>query len=276
MARPIKEHANWFKHDADASSDDKLIYIESLFGLTGYAFYFKMLEILTRSNNFEVELSTLKTPIYAKKRGVSVDDFKTIVEALTIPELEIFVLTDDGRLYSEGLKKRLEPLLTKRERDRNRQNDVSGNENPVIASENPVIASERKQSIEEHSIEEHRRAEKSIEEHRKPDAIDASRMPLSNAADALNALRFLLQRYSKPQHKEMSKRKADKLFKESGASHVMTKIEHFNWIMKHRPSLAKEPGAYLAKSIEDHYPAPAGYDDFLKKKESVTAEPDPF
>ena len=55
MTRPRKNNAEYFSHDTDASSDEKIIYLESKFGLAGYAFYFKMLEVLSRSEDFTIE-----------------------------------------------------------------------------------------------------------------------------------------------------------------------------------------------------------------------------
>lgn len=117
MPRPYKENAEYFSHDADASSDEKIIYLESKYGLTGYAFYFKMLEILARSKNFEIELNEVSSAIYAKKIGVGLQEFSAIIQDCVRPEVRAFVLID-GKLYSEGLKKRLKSLIEKRERQR--------------------------------------------------------------------------------------------------------------------------------------------------------------
>jgi hypothetical protein len=115
--RPIKENADYFRHDNDASQDEKLIYLESKFGATGYMFFFKMLEILARSNNFEVELNLISRGVLAKKIGTSIDQFNELIEESTREEVKAFVLKDNI-LYSKGLKKRLNALVKKREYER--------------------------------------------------------------------------------------------------------------------------------------------------------------
>lgn len=173
MPRPYKENAEYFSHDADASSDEKIIYLESKHGFTGYAFYFKMLEILARSKNFEIKLNEVSSAIYAKKIGVSLQEFSAIIQDCVRPEIHAFVLVD-GKLYSEGLKKRLKSLVEKRERQRKsipesteqipiEQNSstittkttgsniiVSGNS--VIDADNPVIISN--QTTKTHIVKE--------------------------------------------------------------------------------------------------------------------------
>lgn len=46
MARPIKDTVLYFSHDADASNGKTVTILESQFGIAGYAFWFKLLEIL--------------------------------------------------------------------------------------------------------------------------------------------------------------------------------------------------------------------------------------
>ncbi|HBR31931.1 MAG TPA: hypothetical protein DD733_07595, partial [Clostridiales bacterium] len=46
MARPIKSGVDYFPHDTDSASRKTLFTLESKFGNDGYAFWFKLLEIL--------------------------------------------------------------------------------------------------------------------------------------------------------------------------------------------------------------------------------------
>ena len=128
MPRPYKENAEYFSHDSDASGDEKILYLESKYGLTGYSFFFKMLEILAHSKNFEIELNEVSSAIYAKKIGVSMQEFSAIIKDCIRPEIRAFSLVN-GKLYSEGLKKRLKNLVDKRHRQRNSfiENDNSKN-----------------------------------------------------------------------------------------------------------------------------------------------------
>lgn len=158
MSRPYKENAEYFSHDADASSDEKIIYLESKYGLTGYSFYFKMLEILARSKNFEIELNEVSSAIYAKKIGISLQEFSAIMQDCIRSEVRAFVLVD-GKLYSEGLKNRLKSLIEKRERQRKfvavPQNDNHSSEPEVIDSDNPVLDNDNSVIVSDQTTKTH-------------------------------------------------------------------------------------------------------------------------
>ena len=49
MGRPRKQTVNYFPHDADASEKKTLYILESKFGNDGYAFWFKLLELLAKN-----------------------------------------------------------------------------------------------------------------------------------------------------------------------------------------------------------------------------------
>jgi len=115
--RNQKNIADWFSHDADASSDEKVVYLESLFGPIGYAVYFKFLECMTRSEDFKLKWDAIKKAVYASKFGISVTEINRFITESCREEIKAFVI-EDGYLFSPGLVKRLEPLLAKREYNR--------------------------------------------------------------------------------------------------------------------------------------------------------------
>ena len=49
MARPLKQTVDYFPHDSHASDSKTLFILESKFGNDGYAFWFKLLELLASS-----------------------------------------------------------------------------------------------------------------------------------------------------------------------------------------------------------------------------------
>lgn len=120
--RNQRENADWFSHDADASNDEKIIYLESKFGHTGYAVYFKLLECMARATGFKIEWDCIKKSVYASKFGISVTEIEQIVTECCRQEIKAFVLENDV-LSSPGLIKRLTPLLTKREYNRQKYNE---------------------------------------------------------------------------------------------------------------------------------------------------------
>src|SRR5574343_514616 len=83
MARPVKQGLDYFPHDTDASMDEKIEGIEALFGLEGYAVYFKLCERIYRTADGELLVSDAETrKIYARNMHISVKKFDDILEAL--------------------------------------------------------------------------------------------------------------------------------------------------------------------------------------------------
>ena len=152
VGRSQKENADYFPHDADASTDEKLIYLESKFGMNGYGFYFKMLEILTRSNGFKIEYNDIKKSVYVKRVGLSFREFDEILDECLRDEIKAFVI-ENGYLYSPGLIKRLTPLVEKRENMRIKYAEMKQkeSESAISETENTNSESETTQSKEEKS-----------------------------------------------------------------------------------------------------------------------------
>ncbi|TAE27611.1 MAG: DUF4373 domain-containing protein [Candidatus Kapaibacterium sp.] len=108
--------AEWFKHDADMSADEKVIYLESQFGLVGYALFNKMLEVLSRASDNRIQWNEFQCGVYARKFGCERAMFQSFIEEATRPEVAAFLL-QDGWLFSNGLIKRLAPMYEKRARN---------------------------------------------------------------------------------------------------------------------------------------------------------------
>jgi hypothetical protein len=117
--RNKREAADYFSHDSDASTDEKIVYLESLFGHKGYAVYFKFLERMARSDGFELEWNDIKKAIYAAEFNISVTEIDLIVTECCRKEIKAFQI-DDGKLFSVGLKKRMQPLIDKRNYNRSK------------------------------------------------------------------------------------------------------------------------------------------------------------
>jgi len=124
--RPQKENADYFSHDADASNDEKVVYLESVFGHAGYALYFKLIERLCRADNFEIEINPIKYAVYAQKFNTDLETFTAFINEATRKEIRAFVI-DGEKLYSPGLKKRMEYLVQRREYRRDKYNKKEPN-----------------------------------------------------------------------------------------------------------------------------------------------------
>lgn len=119
MARPNKNNAEYFSHDADMRNDVKIKALRRRFSHTGYAVWCYLLETLTDTDFFEVDYRDLNQELLAADFDISIEELRTIVEYCC--KINLLQLSEDGtRLYSETHKKRFSGLITKRERDRER------------------------------------------------------------------------------------------------------------------------------------------------------------
>lgn len=280
MARPTKQNADYFEHDANASADEKIMYLESLFGPIGYAFFFKMLEILTNADRFEIDLSPKKMPILAKKIGVDYKTFQELIDASTDPEIDAFRIKD-GKLFSKGLKKRFQPLIDKRRRDRKRKSAENTTKEEVFHTENEVIDSDYKQSRAEQSKGEQRRDRVEQNRAKESDAKGPDGLLFPNGMSFDSEFQFICfqERYlfdtplsALTDKYKIGRQYAQKLTRGKKHDFLWRKIEYFEWVKIHKPELcskgAKNTG-YLCASIEEKngsWPPPAGYEEWRENE----------
>jgi hypothetical protein len=118
MARPRKKGMDYFPHDTDASSDEKIEALRAVYGNDGYAFYFILLERIYRTDNAELDVS--KPIMYASiasKVGVSKELFSEMLEVAF--DLELFSRQDYEErkvITSKGIKRRFSEVNKLRER----------------------------------------------------------------------------------------------------------------------------------------------------------------
>lgn len=203
--------AEWFKHDADMSADEKVIYLESQFGLVGYALFNKMLEVLSRATDNRIQWNEFQCGIYARKFGCERNVFQSFIEEATRPEVAAFFI-QDGWLYSNGLIKRLAPMYEKRARNaekvrRYRQskkgkvqgNEVQSNEvhNDAVTVTSDLVPLTQSEHLPNDSAtnkqrrEEYSRAEERRKTH-PPTPANTVEMP-----EALKALKGFAQEWEK-------------------------------------------------------------------------------
>ena len=120
MGRPIKQGLDYFPHDTDASSDEKLEALRALYRNDGYAFYFIILERIYRSNNGELNLSSNEEKkILAKKIGITLKKYDTILQScFKINLFDEKNFGENGLLTSSGIKKRFLQIQAERQRKR--------------------------------------------------------------------------------------------------------------------------------------------------------------
>jgi hypothetical protein len=120
MARPRKEGMEYFPHDTDAVSDEKIEALRALYGNDGYAFYFILLERIYRTSSFELDVSDAETrQILARKVGVTLQKFEEMLStALKHGCFDRREYEDRQVLTSNGIKRRAEPVVRKRHNQR--------------------------------------------------------------------------------------------------------------------------------------------------------------
>lgn len=124
MARPQKNSAEYFSHDADMRNDVKVKALRRKFQHKGYAVWCFILEALTDGEYFEIDYSGLNREFLAADFDVSVEELEQIVEYCC--RIGLLQLTADNRLYSDAHRRRFSWLIEKRRRDRERLARIYG------------------------------------------------------------------------------------------------------------------------------------------------------
>lgn len=97
MARPQKQTVDYFPHDASASEGDTLTILQSRFGNDGYAFWFKLLEKISSSENHIIDCrNSIKWQLLLAKTSTNQEQGLAIMDLLC--ELEAI----DAQLWRES------------------------------------------------------------------------------------------------------------------------------------------------------------------------------
>jgi hypothetical protein len=120
MARPQKEGLDYFPHDTDSASDEKIEALMMLYGAKGYVFYFILLERIYRTPNFELDISDAETiQILSRKMSVTTAEFNQMLKsAFKHRCFDEEKYKEEGVLTSNGIKKRAGIVTEKREKMR--------------------------------------------------------------------------------------------------------------------------------------------------------------
>ncbi|MDP2338041.1 MAG: DUF4373 domain-containing protein [Bacteroidota bacterium] len=113
MARPKKTNASYFSHDTDMRNDLKIKAIRRKFGHTGYSVWNMLLEIITDSDNLELEYNDNQIELISADLDIETTELKAVIEYCIQLKL---IVCDNGYLFSNTLKKRLEGMFQKRNR----------------------------------------------------------------------------------------------------------------------------------------------------------------
>lgn len=142
MARPIKNNADYFPHDADMRNDPRIKALRRKFGIEGYGVYSMLLEFLTDSDYFEFKNDSLSMELIAGDFDIETDRLTNILQYCF--QIDLFQLdAETNNIRCKSLDNRLNPLLSKRKRDRNDIIDSDNTQSRVEESKvNKIKANE--------------------------------------------------------------------------------------------------------------------------------------
>jgi hypothetical protein len=137
LGRPTKSGLDFFSHDVNASSDGKIELMIALYGNDGYAFYFRILERIYRSNDLCLDVSSDEMNfVLAKRLDVDFEKFNKML--MTAIQHNLFCKKEYEErkvLTSESIKRRAEPVFVKRMQNRSTTEKVSVTEKKVSVAE---------------------------------------------------------------------------------------------------------------------------------------------
>ena len=137
MARPLKDNADWYAHQAQMRNNRKVRVLRARFGSDGYATWCMLLECLTEADGFFLGWTALDRELIAGDFALTVERLEEIVSCCE----KIGMLTiRNGTLFSENLQNSMKPLLDIRERKRQwkeAKSRVSDGKKRVSDGENP-------------------------------------------------------------------------------------------------------------------------------------------
>lgn len=127
MARPIKDNADYFSHDTSMRDDPKIKALRRKFGHEGYSVWNMLLESITDADNFRFNIDY---DIIGGDYDIDPEKLREIITYCVKLDL-LQTNINDTVIWCNTLIKRLEPLLSKRKRNRNpADGELSTSENP--------------------------------------------------------------------------------------------------------------------------------------------------
>jgi len=158
MARPKKNNADYFSHDADMRNHRKMKAIRAKFGLEGYAIWNMVLEVLSNADFFKIEFDEVEVELLAGDFGIESEKLQEML--IYFRRLKL-IKEDEGFLFSPSLIERMQPLLDVRSKKRlwaegkNTKKDGKNDNSKVLDGKNKVLDGKSAQSkVKESKVKE--------------------------------------------------------------------------------------------------------------------------
>ena len=119
MSRPRKQTVDYFPHDTDASESKTLTIIQEKYGNDGYAFWFKLLQLLGRKpgHYYDFNKPADWEFLLAKTHIKDTETAKGILDTLSILEAIDLELYQSGIIWCQKFVNRITDAYTRREDD---------------------------------------------------------------------------------------------------------------------------------------------------------------
>ena len=150
MARPKKNNAEYFSHDAGMRDGKRIKALRSKFHHEGYSIWNMLLEVLTHSEHFKKSISEIEYDLLAGDFQIEVVKLQEILDYCKKIQL---LQSDDTHIWCEDLIERLQPMVEKRKamREKYAETSVPESETSILDEEIIIPESETTQSKGEES-----------------------------------------------------------------------------------------------------------------------------
>lgn len=113
-----KKDVYWFKHDANARRDQKILMLRTVYGAEGYGWWWMLLEMMRESSDYRLKLTgKYAIPTLAKELGADPEKLKEFISDC-IKEFELFDSdAEEKYFWSPSLLRRMrayEEVINKR------------------------------------------------------------------------------------------------------------------------------------------------------------------
>ena len=153
MARPQKHTAEYFSHDAGASSGRTLSILFNTFGHEGISVWWQLLETISVTENYVIVIRNAEDLEYlAAKVRLKTDRLKELLRKLAELDAIDQTLYGMGAIWCQHFVDRLTPLYARRKQELPTKPQLSSTETPFLLSLTPLIVSEIPHSIVKDSI----------------------------------------------------------------------------------------------------------------------------
>jgi hypothetical protein len=116
VARPIKQTVDYFPHDANANESMTLTIIQERFGINGYAFWFKLLEMLCQTEGHCLDLSDeMKLEFLSAKSRIPTAETLEVLHLLAkLGAIDTELWTNNRKIWVQKLVDRVKDAYRRR------------------------------------------------------------------------------------------------------------------------------------------------------------------